>query len=191
MSLNEKMIEMFYKAATSSRKVRTSLTPVGLIFFFTFTGLFILASIWLDSLLAFPKLLSTSLSIALAIPILVIGLFFVLWPMLHFAKAKGTAVPFNPPQKVVVTGPYVYIRNPILAGWFILLFGLGVLLNSISLFFIFTPLYILINTLELKFVEEPELTKRFGKEYLEYKNKTPMFIPKLELKLNKMRDSHR
>jgi len=31
--------------------------------------------------------------------------------------------------------------------------------------------------LELKMVEEPELEKRFGKEYLEYKKRVPMFIP--------------
>lgn len=181
MSLREKVINISYKSATSSRKVRNLLTPVGLVFFFAFTGFFIIASLWLDKLLEFPILLSASWSIAVAIPILAIGLFLVLWSILHFIRAKGTPVPLNPPPRLVTTGPYTYVRNPMLTGVFVLLFGLGILFNSFSLAFIFTPLFILLNVLELKTVEEPELEKRLGKEYLEYKKRTPMFIPGLKV----------
>jgi len=183
MNLPEKLIKIFYKGATSNRKIRTLLTPVGVVFFFASAGLFIIASLWLDRLLEFPRPLSASWSIAVSIPILTIGLFFVLWPMLHFAKAKGTGVPFNPPPKVVTTGPYAHTRNPMLTGWFILFLGLSILLRSISLLFIFTPLFILLNVLELKTVEEPELEKRLGKEYVEYKKRIPMFIPRLRKKI--------
>ena len=105
----------------------------------------------------------------------------MLWSILHFIKVKGTPVPFNPPPKLVTTGPYAYIRNPMLSGVFILLFGFGVLFNSISLVFIFTPLFILFNYVELKAIEEPELEKRLGENYLKYKKRIPMFIPKLEI----------
>jgi len=111
--------------------------------------------------------------------ILAIGLFLVLWSISDFIKVKGTPVPFNPPPKLVTTEPYSYIRNPMLSGVFILLFGFGILFNSISLVFIFTPLFILFNFLELKTIEEPELEKRLGKNYLKYKKRVPMFIPKL------------
>jgi protein-S-isoprenylcysteine O-methyltransferase Ste14 len=74
-----------------------------------------------------------------------------------------------------------------LTGLFFLLFGLGILYNSISLFFIFTPIFILLNVLELKAIEEPELEKRFGKEYLEYKKKVPMFIPRFHRETQKER----
>jgi len=37
-----------------------------------------------------------------------------------------------------------------------------------ALTFIMTPLFVLISILEFKYIEEPELTKRFGKEYAEY-----------------------
>jgi hypothetical protein len=67
-----------------------------------------------------------------------------------------------------------------LMGLFVFLFGLGVLFRSISLVFIFTPLFVLLNALELKAIEEPELEKRFGKEYVEYKKRVPMFIPRLK-----------
>jgi protein-S-isoprenylcysteine O-methyltransferase Ste14 len=39
---------------------------------------------------------------------------------------------------------------------------------------------ILINVWELKAIEEPELTKRLGQDYIEYRKKTPMFFPSLE-----------
>jgi len=66
-----------------------------------------------------------------------------------------------------------------LLGLFIFLKGVGILFGSLSLIFIFTPLFILINVLYLKAIEEKEMEKKFGREYLEYKKKVPMFIPKL------------
>jgi len=65
-----------------------------------------------------------------------------------------------------------------LSGLFIFLIGLGTLLGSLSLIFIFTPLFILVNVLYLKAVEEKEMEKKFGMQYLDYKKKVPMFIPR-------------
>jgi len=64
-----------------------------------------------------------------------------------------------------------------LTGVFLFLFGIGFIVNSVSLVFFFTPLYVLINVWELKKIEEPELIKRLGTEYIEYRRQTPMFIP--------------
>jgi len=185
MSWREKMIEIFYKAATSSRWIRNLLTPVGAIFFFTLIALFIFISFQVDKFIGFPKLLSPSLNLIISVPILTIGLFLYLWSVLHFIKVKGTPVPFNPPPKLVTTGPYACVRNPMLTGVFILFFGFGILLRSVSLVFIFTPLFVLLNVLELKAIEEPELEKRLGKEYVEYKKKVPMFIPWLKVRTKK------
>lgn len=104
----------------------------------------------------------------------------MLWSILHFVKVKGTPVPFNPPPKLVNTGPYSYVRNPMLCGVFVLLFGFGILFNSISLVFIFSPFFILLNFIELKAIEEPELEKRLGKDYSEYKKRVPMFFPRFK-----------
>jgi protein-S-isoprenylcysteine O-methyltransferase Ste14 len=62
-------------------------------------------------------------------------------------------------------------------GVFILLFGMGFAFNSISVVFLFTPLYVLANIWELRRIEEPELVKRLGDEYVEYQRQTPMFFP--------------
>jgi protein-S-isoprenylcysteine O-methyltransferase Ste14 len=69
-----------------------------------------------------------------------------------------------------------------LTGLFLLLFGFGFIRNSVTLTFIVTPFFIILNYIEIKKIEEPEIEKRFGKDYIEFRKKTPMFIPKYEKK---------
>jgi len=182
MSFRYKVINLFYKTAIGSKKVRNLLTPIGVIFFFSLIGLLIILSLWTDKLLHFSKFISYPSNIFVSLLILTLGLLLTLWSILYFIKIKGTPVPFNPPPKLVTTGPYSYIRNPMLSGVFILMFGFGILFRSISLVFIFTPLFILFNFLELKTIEEPELEKRLGKDYSKYKKRVPMFFPRLKKK---------
>ena len=73
-------------------------------------------------------------------------------------------------------------HNPMLAGVFLALFGAGILLHSVAMILIWVPGYILVHVLELKLVEEPELEKRFGPAYVEYRNRVPMFFPRLRQK---------
>lgn len=181
MSLRERLIGIFYRVATGSRKTRNLLTPAGAIFFFGLIALLIFVALQVDECLDFPELLPTSLNIIVSVPIIAIGLFLMIWSVLNFVRVKGTPVPFNPPPKLVTTGPYAHVRNPMLTGVFVLLFGLGVLLRSISLVSIFTPVFILFNMWELKAVEERELERRLGEDYVEYKKRVPMFIPRLKV----------
>ncbi len=178
MSLKKKWINLIYNVATGSRKVRMFLTPIVGLSYILFATLFVVVSFPIDGLLNLPQLLPKPIHIILSIPIISIGVFLIIWSQFHFFKVKGTPVPFNPPPKLVAVGPYAYARNPMLSGIFILLFGLGTIFRSISLVFIFTPLFILINVLELKFIEEPELEMRLGQKYIEYKKRVPMFFPK-------------
>ena len=182
MSLNARWIDFLYKVATGSKKVRNLFTPIGAVFFALFVALFVVIALQVDNLFNFPKLLTPNLNIILSIPVLTFGLFMMGWSILHFLKVRGTPVPFNPPPKLVTSGPYAYVRNPMLSGIFILLLGLGVLFSSLSLVFLFTPAFIAINVWELKAIEEPELEKRLGEDYIQYKKRVPMFIPGLRSK---------
>jgi len=180
MNLRERCVGFIYSISTGSRKIRNILTPLGAIFFFSIIVLLVVVSLEVDKFLGFSGLFTEPSNIILSVPIIAIGLFLILWSSLHFIGVKGTPVPFNPPPELVTNGPYAYVRNPMLTGVFILMFGLGILFNSVSLVFIFTPLHILLNVLELKTIEEPELEKRLGKDYVEYKKRVPMFIPWLK-----------
>ncbi len=97
-----------------------------------------------------------------------------------FFRAGGTPVPFNPPPRLLTTGLYAYVRNPMFLGGFLFLLGLGTLLGSLSLTFIFLPSFIVLYVFYVKAVEEKEMEKKFGQEYLEYRKRVPMFIPRVE-----------
>lgn len=178
MSLKNKCIDILYNVATGSRKVRNFFTPIGAIFFGLLILVLIVTAVRVDSLLGLNDLFSGRINIILALPVFSLALFLIGWSVQNFLKVKGTPVPFNPPPKLVTSGPYAYTRNPMLTGVFALLFGFGILYGSVSLLLVFTPLLILLNFWELKAIEEPELVKRLGQEYIEYRKMTPMFFPR-------------
>ena len=179
MTIKTRWIDFLYRMATGSRRLRNLFTPVGAIFFGLLVLLFVVAARQVDRWIGMPDLLPGRLALVLSLPLFAMALFLIGWSVLHFLKARGTPVPINPPPRLVASGPYAYTRNPMLTGVFALLFGIGVLLESVSLVFVFTPLFILVNVWELKAIEEPELLKRLGREYAEYREMTPMFLPKI------------
>ena len=182
MAFRTYWINLLHRAALGTKKTRTILTPIGLTFFGALTALFVVAAIFVDRLLSLPRLLPEGVRLAVSVPLIVVGLAVTAWSAFHFLKVQGTPVPFNPPPKVVNTGPYRYARNPMLTGVFLFLFGVGFGFSSVSLVFFFAPLYVLINVWELKNIEEPELIMRLGDEYIEYRRDTPMFIPRCSSK---------
>ena len=177
MGIRERWIDLLYRAATGSRRVRTVLTPVGLLVFGLFTALFVVAALLVDRLFGLPGLLPQAARLPVALPLIAVGTTVTAWSAIHFLRARGTPVPFNPPPELVDTGPYRYARNPMVTGVFLLLFGIGFGVNSISMVCVFTPLYVLANAWELKQIEEPELERRLGERYVKYRNRTPMFLP--------------
>jgi protein-S-isoprenylcysteine O-methyltransferase Ste14 len=177
MTIETKWIEILYNVATGSRKVRNFFTPIGAIFYGLLIFIFIIIALQVDRLVGFDNIFPNPLNIILSVPVFSFAFFFIGWSVIYFLKAKGTPVPFNPPPQLVTSGPYAYTRNPMLAGVFALLFGFGIFFGSVSLFFVFTPLFIFVNIWELKAIEEPELVKRLGEDYFEYRKRTPMFFP--------------
>lgn len=179
MSLKTVWIDTLYKVATGSRSVRNFFTPIGAIVYGLFIFVFVVVALYVDRLIGLTNIFPDPINLILSIPVFLIALFLIGWSVQNFIMVKGTPVPFNPPPQLVTTGPYAYTRNPMLTGVFFLLFGCGVMFESISLLFVFTPLFIFINFWELKSIEEPELEKRLGEGYIKYRERTPMFFPNL------------
>ena len=173
------IISLIYKGATSTKRIRMLLTPLVGFIFFCIVLLLIFTSFYLDSFFGLPEFISKPFSLALSMPFLIGGALLWLWCAGKFFKTKGTPVPINPPPKLVTDGPYTYSRNPMMTGLFMVMVGIGILFGSITLTFIMTPLFVFMSILEFKYIEEPELEKRFGKEYCEYKERTPIIIPKI------------
>ena len=92
-------------------------------------------------------------------------------------RGQGTPAPIDPPKKLVTTGPYAVVRNPMY--WAVLAVMLGesailrlpFLAELGMLFFVGTCLFVL-------FYEEPVLRATFGGEYEEYRRRVPRWIPR-------------
>jgi len=178
-TFREWIINLIYRGVTSTKRMRLLLTPLFASIFFCIILLLIVTSFYLDRFFGFPEFISKPFSIVVSLPFLIIGVLLWLWCAGKFFKTKGTPVPINPPPKLVTDGPYAYSRNPMMTGLFMIMAGIGILFGSITLTFIMTPLFVFISILEFKYIEEPELMKRFGKEYSGYKERTPIIIPKI------------
>jgi len=91
---------------------------------------------------------------------------------------KGTLAPWAPTKRLVIKGPYRYVRNPMILGVMTVLLGEALGLWSKNIL-IWTGAFILINTVYFLFYEEPNLEKRFGEEYRIYKKHVPRWLPRL------------
>ena len=173
------LADFFHRAATGPKQRRALLTPLGLAVFGGSLVVVIAGGLLTDRALELPPLMPGVTSVVVGVPFLVAGSLLCGWCVVRFWKARGTPVPMNPPEELIVGGPYAWVRNPMVTGVFGALFGLGVLLHSPGVALIWTPAYVLVHLIELKRVEEPELERRFGAAYIEYKRRVPMFIPRL------------
>ena len=177
MSLVGSWTDLIYKVATGRWQTKLIVAPFVGACYIGIMVIFVLLSRVVDRWLCFAKASFYPASLIIGLCLIICGLFLMVLSIAHFAKSRGTPVPFSPPPHLVCTGPYRFARNPMLTGIFIQLFGIAIALGSLSLALIFTPLFIVINVWELKKVEEPELERRLGDAYVEYRKRVPMFFP--------------
>jgi protein-S-isoprenylcysteine O-methyltransferase Ste14 len=103
------------------------------------------------------------------------------WARLLFAGALfppgAGAEENNVPQRLVVEGPYRYLRNPLYVTDFCLIVGAALLTRNWGLVLLAT-LYAAQLALQLP-LEERELRERFGAPYRRYCECVPRFVPRL------------
>lgn len=93
-------------------------------------------------------------------------------------EGKGTLAPWDPPRAFVVHGPYQFVRNPMIAGVILLLFGEALVLMSPP-HSVWAVGFMMLNLIYLPLVEEPQLERRFGDPYREYRRHVRRFIPRV------------
>jgi protein-S-isoprenylcysteine O-methyltransferase Ste14 len=155
--------------------LRWIMTPVGGIFYYLVIIGALVFTYRFERWLRLPRFLPRPLNVLLGLPVLLVGLFFTGWSVLTFIRAGGTPVPFNPPPELITNGPYEHSRNPMISGVILMALGVGLLLASPLIVLVTAPGLALLHYLGIRHVEEPELEQRLGKEYQEYKRRTPMF----------------
>jgi 8-oxo-dGTP diphosphatase len=110
---------------------------------------------------------------------LLAGLTLAIWTIRLFQnKGKGTLAPWDATRHLITSGPYAYVRNPMITGIFLILTGEACLLGSYAIG-IWTVLFLVINMIYFPLSEEPGLRARFGKEYDTYCQNVPRYIPRL------------
>lgn len=96
---------------------------------------------------------------------------------LFVTVGQGTLAPWTPTRRLVVVGPYRYVRNPMISGVIGVLLGEAVILGSVPIV-VWVLIFVLINLTYIPLVEEPGLSERFGDEYREYTQHVPRWIPR-------------
>lgn len=98
----------------------------------------------------------------------VVGGALALWCVLTFAfVGRGTPAPFDPPRRLVASGPYQFVRNPMYVGAGLALAGIALFYESLLLLGL-TLLFLLVAHLFVLLYEEPTLRRLFGAEYEAY-----------------------
>jgi protein-S-isoprenylcysteine O-methyltransferase Ste14 len=92
-------------------------------------------------------------------------------------RGRGTAAPFDPPQRFVAIGPYKFVRNPMYIGGLAMLLGFGLYLRALSVLG-FTAMVGFVLHLFVLYFEEPDLERRFGSSYLDYRKRVDRWIPR-------------
>ena len=109
---------------------------------------------------------------------LAIGVAIVLWCLWEFAtRGEGTPAVFDPPKKLVVRGPYKYVRNPMYIGASLILAGFSALFGSLPLLIYMIAFFAIVHAFVV-FYEEWTLGRKFGDAYAQYKQSVPRWIPR-------------
>ena len=110
--------------------------------------------------------------------ILAVGLILFSASLRNFVtEGEGTLAPWDPPRRLVVRGPYRYVRNPMISGVVLVLFGEALTLLSRP-HFIWALIFLAVNSIYIPLLEETGLRHRFGDSYVEYCRHVPRLIPR-------------
>jgi protein-S-isoprenylcysteine O-methyltransferase Ste14 len=93
-------------------------------------------------------------------------------------RGRGTPAPLAPPEHLVGSGPYRYVRNPMYLAVLGMILGEALLMGSGWLLVYLGVVWL---TLELFLIlyEEPNLQRRFGPAYDGYRRGTGRWLPRL------------
>jgi protein-S-isoprenylcysteine O-methyltransferase Ste14 len=106
------------------------------------------------------------------------GALLALWCVVTFALVgKGTPAPFDPPRRLVVTGPYRYLRNPMYLGAVLALAGAALFYSSVALL-AYAVLFLSAAHFFVLGYEEPTLTRLFGEDYHAYRTRVRRWLPR-------------
>jgi protein-S-isoprenylcysteine O-methyltransferase Ste14 len=90
---------------------------------------------------------------------------------------RGTPAPFDPPRRLVVRGPYRFVRNPMYLGAGLALTGAALFYQSLPLLG-YAAVFLLICHVFVMLYEEPVLRRTFERDYEAYCRRAGRWWPK-------------
>jgi protein-S-isoprenylcysteine O-methyltransferase Ste14 len=91
---------------------------------------------------------------------------------------RGTPAPFDPPRRLVIRGPYRFVRNPMYIGAALVLAAAALFYKSISLL-AYSVIFLLTCHLFVVSYEEPKLRRTFA-EYEAYCHRVRRWWPRAQ-----------
>jgi protein-S-isoprenylcysteine O-methyltransferase Ste14 len=111
--------------------------------------------------------------------LILLGVIGLLDSFLRFAlQGLGTPAPSFPTQRLVVSGLYRHVRNPMYVAVVSLILGQGLALGSATLLEYGALVWLLCHLFVLTY-EEPTLRTSFGGEYDDFSAHVPRWIPRV------------
>lgn len=110
------------------------------------------------------------------VPFFIAGAWFGIKGVIHTSLRVAET---HRAERVISTGVYSIVRHPQYLGGLLAHFGFSFLLSGLYSL-LATPLVIAVVYI-ISWKEENELTKEFGQEYVNYRNKVPMLMPKFAM----------
>jgi protein-S-isoprenylcysteine O-methyltransferase Ste14 len=95
-------------------------------------------------------------------------------------RGLGTPAPFDPPRRLVITGPYRFVRNPMYVGMGMALIGEALVFPNIMwlMLAMVVSLWAVVSVFIIEY-EEPTLRRMFGADYEAYFREVHRWIPRL------------
>lgn len=93
------------------------------------------------------------------------GAALAVWCIFTFVfVGRGTPAPFDPPRRLVIRGPYRFVRNPMYIGAAIAVAGAALFYQSLALLE-YAAVFLLLTGVFVLAYEEPTLRRLFGHDY--------------------------
>ncbi len=109
--------------------------------------------------------------------LMALGLVIRVWATKHIGKRVARKYKEGRKPRLVVTGPYTFVRNPLYIGNIAAMIGLSILSELVWLVPAVIAYFSLLYSLVVRY-EECRLSVLFGKEYEIYQQKVPRWIPR-------------
>jgi protein-S-isoprenylcysteine O-methyltransferase Ste14 len=107
--------------------------------------------------------------------LIIFGIIMNLWTDSLFKKKQTTVKPQKMPNFFITSGPFKLSRHPMYLGMMSILLGVAIFLGSL-ISFAFPIIFIIIMEKLFIPLEEKNLEKKFGNQYIDYKKRVRRWI---------------